>query len=200
MWFALVSLFVSRARFLKSFRVSAPRTHAYCQETCPCWVVLSYFLDIFCFSLMLVGSGAKPQFAIIDKIPKGSSRVSFQFVAAIEPDEDFNLKKLKFKSLKVHAAPRLALLACSALHISPTPVLHGSLCHCHSCPASTLRHTSLAHAFCFMTICITALDSGHFLSWAALDTDSPFCLLLSRSYFRAGRCLILTACFSVLGR
>lgn len=40
------------------------------------------------------------QFAIIDKIPKGSSRVSFQFVAAIEPGEDFDSKKLKFKSLK----------------------------------------------------------------------------------------------------
>lgn len=41
------------------------------------------------------------QFAIIDKIPKGSSRVSFQFVAAIEPTEDFNSKNLKFRSLKV---------------------------------------------------------------------------------------------------
>lgn len=46
------------------------------------------------------GASDAGQFAIIDKIPKGSSRVSFQFVAAIEPDEDFGLKKLKFKSLK----------------------------------------------------------------------------------------------------
>ncbi|CBN77632.1 conserved unknown protein [Ectocarpus siliculosus] len=46
------------------------------------------------------GASDAGQFAIIDKIPKGSSRVSFQFVAAIEPDEDFSLKKLKFKSLK----------------------------------------------------------------------------------------------------
>ncbi|CAN0566676.1 unnamed protein product, partial [Laminaria digitata] len=43
------------------------------------------------------------QFAIIDKIPVGVSRVSFQFVAAIEPQEDFDLKKLRFKSLKVRA-------------------------------------------------------------------------------------------------
>ncbi|CAN0550611.1 unnamed protein product, partial [Ectocarpus sp. 8 AP-2014] len=36
------------------------------------------------------GASDAGQFAIIDKIPKGSSRVSFQFVAAIEPDEDFS--------------------------------------------------------------------------------------------------------------
>lgn len=47
----------------------------------------------FCF--------ACAQFAIIDKVPIGSSRVSFQFVAAIEPNENFDLKKLKFRSLKV---------------------------------------------------------------------------------------------------
>lgn len=41
------------------------------------------------------------QFAIIDKVPVGSNRVSFQFVAAIEPQEDFDSKKLRFSSLKV---------------------------------------------------------------------------------------------------
>eukprot|EP00752_Nemacystus_decipiens_P012756 g11296.t1 len=46
------------------------------------------------------GASDAGQFAIIDKIPKGSSRVSFQFVAAIEPNENFDSKKLKFRSLK----------------------------------------------------------------------------------------------------
>lgn len=46
------------------------------------------------------GASDAGQFAIIDKIPKGSSRVSFQFVAAIEPNESFDDKKLKFRSLK----------------------------------------------------------------------------------------------------
>ena len=46
------------------------------------------------------GASDAGQFDIIDKIPKGSSRVSFQFVAAIEPNENFDDKKLKFRSLK----------------------------------------------------------------------------------------------------
>ncbi|CAN0259438.1 unnamed protein product [Ascophyllum nodosum] len=51
------------------------------------------------------GASDAGQFAIIDKVPVGSNRVSFQFVAAIEPQEDFNSKKLKFSSLKAISYP-----------------------------------------------------------------------------------------------
>lgn len=51
---------------------------------------------------MIARNPAGPQFAIIDKVPAGKSRVTFQFVAAIEPKEDFDQKKLRFTSLKVH--------------------------------------------------------------------------------------------------
>ena len=65
----------------------------------------SFFVSSFSQATSVVannpdGASDAGQFAIIDKIPKGSSRVSFQFVAAIEPNENFDSKKLKFRSLK----------------------------------------------------------------------------------------------------
>lgn len=51
------------------------------------------------------GASDAGQFAIIANIPVGVSRVSFQFVAAIEPQENFDLKKLRFKSLKAISYP-----------------------------------------------------------------------------------------------
>lgn len=75
------------------------------------------------------------QFAIIDKVPVGSSRVSFQFVAAIEPNEDFDSKKLKFKSLKVRPAAVFGRQAAGY----PMGGAHRVRCVCSSFPRDENR-------------------------------------------------------------
>ncbi|CAM9172367.1 unnamed protein product [Phaeothamnion confervicola] len=45
------------------------------------------------------------QFAIVDKIAPGKSEISFQFIAAIDPAQDFSKKRLEFESLKAISYP-----------------------------------------------------------------------------------------------